>query len=199
MAEWPLAPKRAFQAQPSGLAAGGRATADAPKGSRNTRVLSLRVTRRMLFIGSAVIPLHNISWVDAYMEKPNRSQAGAWALLFGFLVMFVSTALRPSSSNAAEFQQSGRVIATALIVGGLLYVFRRPKPALAIGTTGGSTVVLTLPTLEQLRTISRQIADTIENPEHGFSTLVQQFTTTNNHFGAVVNMIGGRGNKGISG
>ncbi|MFD5459350.1 hypothetical protein [Streptomyces olivaceus] len=70
------------------------------------------------------------------------------------------------------------------------------KPVLIFELNSGSRVVLTLPTMDELRAIAGQIVYAIDHPEYEFTAVLEQHNTTNN-FGSVVNLNGGRGNTGM--
>ncbi|MEV7418316.1 DUF6232 family protein [Streptomyces sp. NPDC089919] len=154
------------------------------------------MSNHMLFVGSAVVPLHNITWVEPYMQKPDRRKAALNALLLSLVAALVLIVAGAAGGTDEDFQAKAPLLLLFVLVAVVVAVARPAKPALAIQSSGGSTVVLTLPTLEELRTIAGGIVNAIENPEREFSTVVHQFNNTN-HFGPVVNMTGGRGNTGI--
>lgn len=59
-------------------------------------------------------------------------------------------------------------------------------------------MLLTLPSMDELRDIAGRIAAAIDNPAAEFSTVVRQFNNNTNNYGPVVNMNGGQNNRGIN-
>ncbi|MFD3992678.1 DUF6232 family protein [Streptomyces sp. NPDC058548] len=164
--------------------------------------MHLRVSRRMLWVGAAAFPLHNITRVEAYRIKPDR---GATLLRFlkWLVVAVIVYAVLLAASDAETRTDARDNPGILILVGGLgaffllRDLFEPAKPALAVELASGSTVLVTLPNMEELRAIAGLIAQAIDNPAAEFSTVVRQFSNTNN-YGTVVNMNGGRNNKGIS-
>ncbi|MEU8433400.1 DUF6232 family protein [Streptomyces sp. NPDC029216] len=159
--------------------------------------------RRMLWVGSAAIPLHNITWVDAFRLKPNRWKIFLRSLIWMAVAFVVYAFLTATSGGggiriAGNGDFEGRVLLGALVLAVVITLFAWSKPVLAIETAGGSRVVVTLPNMDELRQIAAQIVYAINHPEAEFTAVVNQFTSNNtNHFGPVVNMNGGGGNTGI--
>ncbi|MFF4172785.1 DUF6232 family protein [Streptomyces sp. NPDC001744] len=157
--------------------------------------LVLRVSRRILWVGAAAIPLSSITRVEPYKIKPNRASA-----FFHFLGWGVAAFVAHGLINAGNEAVNGPLLAVFLIVPVfflLKALFEQAKPALAVESAGGSTAVVTLPSMDDLREIAGRIVYAIEHPEAEFTAVVQQFSNTNN-YGPVVNMNGGRNNRGIS-
>ncbi|MFE1788484.1 DUF6232 family protein [Streptomyces sp. NPDC059525] len=169
--------------------------------AREGRRLVIGVRRRMLWVGSAAIPLHNITWVDAF--KHRRSRWGVFGrTLLGLTAAFVLLAAYGAGGDLSVLADDGqgvRVIVPAILVISLLVALFTPgKPVLAIEMAGGSRAVVTLPNMEELRQIAGQVVYAINHPDAEFTAVVNQFNSSNtNHFGPVVNMNGGRGNTGI--
>ncbi|MFE9702739.1 DUF6232 family protein [Streptomyces sp. NPDC005930] len=159
--------------------------------------LVLSVSRRMLWVGSAAIPLHNITWVDAYRMKPDRVSAAA--RLLAWLVGAVLVYLLGNSATDGDAGGNGNlwilVVAAGLAVG-LKGLFVSAQPVLAVEMASGSKAIVTLPSMDELRHIAGRIAHAIDHPEAEFTTLVQQYNNTNN-YGPVVSMRDGRGNTGF--
>ncbi|MEU0401330.1 DUF6232 family protein [Streptomyces sp. NPDC006197] len=168
--------------------------------SRRRRVLELAVRRRMLWVGSAAVPLHNITSVEAYKDQPDAGEILLRLLKWAFGAVLFYAGVNYLTGGEARIGESGNplMIVLLLVVVGfaLRDLFRMSKPVLAIGTAGGNTVTVTLPTVDELRHIAGQIVNAIDNPAAEFHTVVEH--TTTNHFGPVVNIRGGRGHTGIS-
>lgn len=164
-----------------------------PVPPRRGKPLELRVQRQILWVGSAAVPLRNVSWVEVFRLKPAWGKAGVYFLLLVVFAFFVSARL--DSTGGGGGPAPGVLTLFALVVVCAVLLWSR-KPVLVVELNSGSRVVLTLPTMDELRAIAGQIVYAIDHPEYEFSAVLEQYTTTNN-FGSVVNMNGGRGNTGI--
>ncbi|MFH9670797.1 DUF6232 family protein [Streptomyces sp. NPDC017405] len=164
-----------------------------PLPPRRGRPLELRVQRQILWVGSAAVPLRNVSWVEVFRLKRAWGKAGVYSLLLVVAVLLVSARL--DSTDGGGGSAPNVLVLFPLIVVFVVLVWPR-KPVLVVEMNSGSRVVLTLPTMDELRAIAGQIVYAIDHPEYEFSAVLQQYNTTNN-FGSVVNLNGGRGNTGI--
>ncbi|MGW5784580.1 DUF6232 family protein [Streptomyces sp. NPDC003757] len=161
--------------------------------------LVLRVSRRMLWVGSAAIPLHNITWVDAYRMKPDWSSAGARLLAWLLGAVLVYVLINSADDGEARAGDGGNLWILVVAVGLAVVskgLFVSAKPVLTVEMASGSKVIVTLPSMDELRRIAGRIAYAIDHPEAEFTALVQQYNNTNN-YGPVVNMRDGRGNTGF--
>ncbi|MFF8998757.1 DUF6232 family protein [Streptomyces achromogenes] len=156
------------------------------------------MSRRMLWVGTAAFPLHNITMVDAFMMKPDRGSTVGRLLkgLFGAAVVYIVISL--ISGGEASVGDSP-ALAIVLVIAALFVafwgLFEADKPVLAVQVASGSTVVVTLPSIEELRQIAGRIAYAIDNPEAEFTAVVHQYNT--NNYGPVANLNGGQGNTGF--
>ncbi|GGU48197.1 hypothetical protein GCM10010211_10460 [Streptomyces albospinus] len=180
--------------------------------------VSLRVSRRLLWVGDAYYPLQNIARVYTLTIHPRRKDAvllfvkrllitGAVLTLLGLLAVLID-----SSSGFGSSGSGGSPGLTALVVIGagaalvyslveMLKVLGAPSHfVLAVETSGPSTAVVTSPDRAQLRRLAQQIADAIENPKAEFEVRVDTITISPKHyyFGDNVNMYGGTGNVGMA-
>lgn len=160
-----------------------------PLPPRKGRPLELRVQRQILWVGSAAVPLRNVSWVEVFRLKPAWGKAAVYFLLLVGLGFVFSVRLGGGGRPPIVL-----ILFILAVVCAVLLWSR--KPVLVFELTSGSRVVLTLPSMDELRAIAGQIVYAIDHPEYEFSAVVEQHNTTNN-FGSVVNMNGGRGNTGI--
>ncbi|MFE6141257.1 DUF6232 family protein [Streptomyces sp. NPDC056442] len=168
---------------------------------RNGRVLRLRVSRRMLWVGTAAFPLHNITRVEAYKQQPDRAAAVLRFLRwFAVAVVVYAVINQGSGGNADVGDASPLVIVLLIALAGFLLreLFQKPKPVLDIEMSSGSTVAVTLPSVDELRDIAGLIARAIDNPAAEFNRVVQQINSNTNNYGPVVTMTGGRNNRGIN-
>ncbi|MFD0042681.1 DUF6232 family protein [Streptomyces anulatus] len=145
-------------------------------------VLEIAVKRRMLWIGSAALPLHNLTRVEAIKIKPERN---VLRFLLGLgLVAFV-------------YSMTDWVPVLVLLIVLVVYFVKAlvapEKPVLVVETAGGSLVLVTLPSVDELRTIAGRIVHAIDHPEAEFTAYVHQL---NNYNGPVFNQNGGQ-NTGI--
>ncbi|MET9726022.1 DUF6232 family protein [Streptomyces zaomyceticus] len=169
----------------------------APQVPRRDGTLVLKVSRRILWVGSAALPLHNITRVEAFMIKADRGAAFVRFLRWLLVAALIYAAINYASDGEIEGNPVLLVVGIALFLFLLKELFQSPTPVLVVETAGGSTVVVTLPTVNELLDIAGRIAHAIDNPEAEFTAVVQQYNHTNN-FGPVVNMNGGRNNRGIN-
>ncbi|MFH7596445.1 DUF6232 family protein [Streptomyces racemochromogenes] len=173
-------------------------------GSLSRGRLVLRVSGRMLWLGSKAVPLHNIASVDAFKVKPDWGTALLRVLkwLFFGAVLIVATGLVDRLVTGTEVSIGGggfRLLLTVVVVvaaTALAGAFRAARPVLAVETAGGSLLAVTLPSIDELRQIAGRIVYAINYPDAEFTVVVKQFHTTNNH-GPVAILNGGQGNTGI--
>lgn len=164
-----------------------------PLPPRRGQRLQLRVQRQILWVGSAAVPLRNVSWVEVFRLKP------AWGKVGGFLLLLVVLAFLAADQSDFADGGGGHVPGVLLAIAFFAVcavLIRSRKPVLVVELNSGSRVLLTLPNMEELRAVAGQIVYAIDHPEYEFSAVLEQHNTTNN-FGSVVNMRGGRGNTGI--
>ncbi|WP_437102114.1 DUF6232 family protein [Streptomyces sp. enrichment culture] len=158
------------------------------------------MSRRMLWVGSAAFPLHNITMVDAFRMKPDRGSALGRFMkgLFGAFLIYVVINLM--AGGEARIGDNGNPALIIVLIIAVLFItfkdlFAEDKPVLAVQVASGSSVVVTLPSMEELRQIAGRIAYAIDNPEAEFTAVVHQYNT--NNYGPVANLNGGQGNTGF--
>lgn len=179
------------------------------RSTRKGDPLVLRVTRRTLWVGSAAVPLHNISWVDAFKLSYNWGRAFSrlvqWLVVAVLLYAAINYANGSGSGERHEGDVEGNgygsllliVLAVCLVVV-LRELIASAKPVLVVEMNSGSRVVVTLPSMDELREIAGRIVQAIDNPEAEFTAIVRQFhNNSTNNYGPVVNMTNGRGNTGF--
>ncbi|MFS0696028.1 DUF6232 family protein [Streptomyces nitrosporeus] len=164
-----------------------------PLPPRRGKPLELRVQRQILWVGSAAVPLRNVSWVEVFRLKPAWGKAVGYSLLVVVVAFLVSAQFDSTDGGSGSAPAVLAVFALAVVC---VVLLSSRKPVLVVELNSGSRVLLTLPTMDELRSIAGQIVYAIDHPEYEFSAVLEQYNTTNN-FGSVVNMNGGRGNTGI--
>ncbi|SFY51773.1 DUF6232 family protein [Streptomyces sp. F-1] len=158
----------------------------------------LGVRGRMLWIGSAAVPLRNITLVNPHLAKPDRWSAAGRLLMWLLVIVVIAAAAQAGSGGDARLGGPLLVLLIALVCFFCRDLFTRGKPVLAVETAGGAQLAVTLPSLDELRRIAGQIVNAINNPEAEFATIVHQYNSNStNNYGPVVNMTGGRGNTGF--
>ncbi|MEU5535273.1 DUF6232 family protein [Streptomyces sp. NPDC020362] len=169
----------------------------------------LEVSKRLLWVGNAAYPLHNITRVHTFVLKPKRAEAVGdflkWGGLTAIAYAVVRALVETSSAGEGRPQSSQGVGIVCLAV--LIVLFGRmvqvltasPEHVLAVETASSSTAVVTLPDVLQLQRVVDDIVKAIENPDDEFQVLVQSlnFNPKNYHFGDQVNMYGGLGSTGL--
>ncbi|MEV7496227.1 DUF6232 family protein [Streptomyces anulatus] len=145
-------------------------------------VLEIAVKRRMLWIGSAALPLHNLTRVEAIKVKPERN-------VLRFLLGLGLVAFVYSVTDWAPVL----VLLIVLVVYFVKALIAPETPVLVVETAGGSRILVTLPSVDELRTIAGRIVHAIDHPEAEFTAYVHQL---NNYNGPVFNQNGGQ-NTGI--
>ncbi|MEU0334031.1 DUF6232 family protein [Streptomyces sp. NPDC006193] len=177
--------------------------------------VELRVSKRLLWIGSAVYPLHNIARVHTFLLRPRRKEAvlrflryAAGTLLVAFVAMLPglpSLAFEGPESGAAGYVAWVWILAAGVVVWFFIEMMSvltaTPHHVLAVETSAASTGVVTSQDPRYLERLVGQISYAIEHPDTEFRVTVERLTVSPNHyyFGDNVNMYGGNGNVGISG
>jgi hypothetical protein len=155
----------------------------------------------MLWVGTAAIPLHNIAWVDAFRLKPDWGAAVVRFLKWLLGAVLVYAAINYANGGEARVGENGNPVLVIVLIG--LFVafkglFASTKPVLVVEMNSGSRVIVTLPSVDELRQIAGRIVYAIDNPEAEFTAIVQQYNSKHtNNYGPVVNMNGGRENTGF--
>ncbi|WP_257139241.1 DUF6232 family protein, partial [Streptomyces sp. wa1002] len=145
-------------------------------------VLEIAVKRRMLWIGSAALPLHNLTRVEAIKIKPERN-------VLRFLLGLALVAVVYSVTDWVPVL----VLLIVLVVYFVKALIAPETPVLVVETAGASRILVTLPSVDELRAIAGRIVHAIDHPEAEFTAYVHQL---NNYNGPVFNQNGGQ-NTGI--
>ncbi|MFF2327666.1 MULTISPECIES: DUF6232 family protein [unclassified Streptomyces] len=173
--------------------------------------VDLRVSRRLLWVGEAAYPLHNITRVHTFELRPKRMEAFMsflkWlgATFVAFVVL--QTANDNSSFDGGSSNDSAGALwflALAIAIGLVVHLVKDlaapSEHVLAVETTSASSALVTLPNPDQLRQLVHYLVHAIENPEAEFQVRVERVLVNpkNYHFGDNVNMYGGMFNTGVS-
>ncbi|CAK7288162.1 DUF6232 family protein [Streptomyces sp. RM1] len=168
---------------------------DPPPTPEEDENVVLGVRGRMLWIGAAAVPLRNITLVNPYIDKPDRWSAAGRLLMWLLGIVVIMAGVQAVSGGDTRLGGPLLVLVVAFVCFLGRDLFVSGKPVLAVETAGGAQLVVTLPSLDELRRIAGQIVHAINNPEAEFATIVHQYSS--NNYGPVVNMTGGRGNTGF--
>ncbi|MFJ6566047.1 DUF6232 family protein [Streptomyces sp. NPDC091292] len=174
-------------------------------------VVDLKVGRRMLWVGEAAYPLHNITRVHTFELRPKRMEAFMsflkWLGVTVVVVVLVQAVNRSSEGTSASASDTagavwilGVAVVVGLVVGLVKELGAKPEQVLAVETSSSSTALVTLPNPDQLRQLVHYLVNAIENPETEFQVRVERVLVNpkNYHFGDNVNMYGGLFNTGVS-
>ncbi|MEU7500780.1 DUF6232 family protein [Streptomyces griseofuscus] len=180
------------------------------------RMLDLRVSKRILWIGRAVYPLANIARVYSFMLRPRRKEAvlrflrySAGTIAIAMLVMLPSLPALALGGSDGQSGAAGYVVFVWLLAIGAEIFFladmigvltASPQFVLAVETSGASTALVTSQDPRYLDQLVEQLSYAIEHPDTEFRVTVQSLTVSpkNYYLGDNVNMYGGNGNTGIS-
>ncbi|MEW5351603.1 DUF6232 family protein [Streptomyces sp. 16-176A] len=163
-----------------------------PPAPPDGKTVDLRVSKRLLWLGDAAYPLHNIVRVYTAEFRPKRVQA--------FCYFVLGSALALSVAHAQPEVRGVSLVAVVVLFAWFVKVLTSPsKYALAIDTSGAASALVTLPDREELRGLVGAIVEAVENPEKELHLRVQsvQFNRSEYHYGDKVNMYGGLGNTGM--
>ncbi|MFE8942403.1 DUF6232 family protein [Streptomyces sp. NPDC007856] len=178
--------------------------------------VDLRVSKRILWIGAAVYPLHNIARVYTFVMRPKRKEAvlrflryTAVTMIVGFLAMLPGLLASINGGGVDGNSGAAGYVVFVWIVAALAEIYfliemigiltAAPQHVLAIETSGASTALVTSQNAQYLDQIVGQISYAIDHPDVEFKVTVESLTVSpkNYYFGDNVNMYGGSGNVGI--
>ncbi|MEW2131956.1 DUF6232 family protein [Streptomyces sp. NPDC005435] len=175
--------------------------------------LELRVSKRLLWIGTAAYPLHNITRVRTSMPQPRRREAVTRWLTYTAgtaVVAFLSTLpalpflIGTGGQTGLGYLGFVWLIAFSAAVYFFIEAMRiwtaPPQYVLAVQTNSASAAVVTSPNPRYPDQLVGQISYAIEHPETEFQVVEERLTVSpaSYHFGDNVNMYGGIGNVGIA-
>ncbi|MEW1695881.1 DUF6232 family protein [Streptomyces sp. NPDC093249] len=149
--------------------------------------------RRMLWVGAAAFPLHNLSRVQATRYRPDRG-AALLSLLKWLLAAVVAFAVLTLMFGGGpdSVGENGGVLFIVLVLIAVFVgrsLFEAATPILILETAGGTWMIVTLPNVDELRDIAGRIVHAIDHPEAEFTKNVYQFTQYN---GSVIQQTGNK-------
>lgn len=162
------------------------------KVSRKREVLEVRVSRRILWIGAAAYPLHNIARAQTVEIRPDR--AGSVRSYLGQVVVwlglgFAGAMLLGDQGALAAYVAVGLVAISTIRLGFALSA--RSYYALLIETSGSPQTALVTADRRQVTTIVQQTMEAIDNPSAEFHTQVNHVTNVGEQYN-----LSGHGNVG---
>ncbi|MFD7864004.1 DUF6232 family protein [Streptomyces sp. NPDC057682] len=169
-----------------------------PAATRKGRVLDLWIDRRALRVGSAAIPLAGITMVDAFRFGPDWGETVIRVLKWLAGAIVVVAVISSTQDGDIGVGENGNVL-TLVGVAALIVVvlsIGTAKPVLVVETAGGSRLVVTRSSLEDLRLIADAILFAIQVPDTEFHTTVRPLNDAKK-YGSVMVMNGGRGVSGL--
>ncbi|MFF3212510.1 DUF6232 family protein [Streptomyces sp. NPDC002886] len=181
--------------------------------------MQLRISRRLLWVGQAAYPLHNIVRVQSAVLTPDRVRAVIrflkWAAVLAagyvlvawfvedntnYLVDDYDYGYEDGSNSTVEALWGVGALAGMFLVGLLVYRLSRPDlHVMVVEVASASIAVVTLPDESQLDVVVQHVVHAIDHPEAEFSLRMDrvELNLKNYHFGDSVNIFGGVGNSGV--
>ncbi|MEU9760015.1 DUF6232 family protein [Streptomyces sp. NPDC047985] len=173
--------------------------------------VELKVGKRLLWVGEAAYPVHNITRVHTFELRPKRMEAFVsflkWLAATFVVFVLLQLANENGSSGYADSNEPADgvwVVAIGVAIGLVVRLVKDlsapSEHVLAIETSSSSSALVTLPDPNQLRRLVQYLVNAIENPEAEFQVRVERVLVNpkNYHFGDNVNMYGGMFNTGVS-
>lgn len=165
-------------------------------------MISIRVSRRVLWVDSEAYPLHNIARVTTKTLKPSFAKilklVGRWVLVVYVVLMgFALYATEGQTTLVGLIMPAVLLFLATLLVSGLIRLFmsvtRKSLHQLNIETAGSPYAVLASPNEELVTQISQSIMEAIDNPQAEF-----QFQVENFHVGDSIKQFGNNNTGKVS-
>lgn len=184
-----------------------------PRGSGSGGV-QLRISRRLLWVGKAAYPLHNIVRVQTAVLTPNRVKAvidflkwagalvGAYILLALFADDSPSYAYGNSADNTSSTFEAVAGVGSLVgifLVGLLVYRLTRPDlQVMVVEVASASIALVTMEDEGQLEAVVQHVVHAIDHPEAEFSIRMDrvELNLRGYHLGDNIN-VSGVGNMGV--
>ncbi|WP_225831941.1 DUF6232 family protein [Streptomyces sp. NK08204] len=160
----------------------------------------LSVGKRLLWVGEAAYPLHNVTRVHTFVLRPRRAEAVLDFLKWGGIAVVAFAALRGMGNDSTSGLEIVPFAVVVVFFARMMQVLTASdEHVLAVETASASTAVVTLADAGRLRQLVDDIVHAIEHPDAELQVLVQSVHVNpkNYHFGDEVNMYGGLGNLGL--
>jgi Family of unknown function (DUF6232) len=160
--------------------------------SRKREVIEVSVSRRVLWIGSAAYPLHNIARAQTIELVPDRAKAlrnyviqvVLWFALGAGAIYAINTA--QISFVDRDLARPAFFVVLALIgistINLLVKLMARTYYAMVIETAGNPQTALVGTDRGLISSLVRQIMEAIDNPDAEFRHLVQNITNIGEQF-----------------
>ncbi|MFD5145652.1 DUF6232 family protein [Streptomyces sp. NPDC058401] len=185
--------------------------------SAGARGVQLRISRRLLWVGPAAYPLHNIVRVQTAVLTPDRAKAVIRFLVWGTALAVFCFLLAQFTDDGPNYsygdygyEDGAGSTAEALygvgFIGGLalvsLLVYRLSRPDLhvmVVEVASASLALVTMPDASQLDVVVQHVVHAIDHPEAEFSLRMDRvdINLKSYHLGDNVNVYGGVGNTGV--
>ncbi|MFF6775445.1 DUF6232 family protein [Streptomyces sp. NPDC012637] len=171
------------------------------------------ISKRLLWVGGAVYPLHNIARVYTFMLHPRRGEAVRRflkrtaltlivAMAFTFFTGIASFGSQSDLSGLLTFIWLGAIGALIwFLIDMIMVLSAKSHFVLAVESNGQSTALVTAPSPGTLHQLVQSIAHAIEHPDTELQVRVERLmigSPNNYYFGDTVNMYGGQGNVGMA-
>jgi hypothetical protein len=177
--------------------------------------VDLRISKRLLWIGTAAYPLHNIARVYTFTLRPRRKDATlrflkrigatvvvAMVVMLPALPAVMMSGGRESGLNAFVGWVWFAVLGVGIycVVDLFMVLLAQSHYVLAVETSGASSGLVTSRHPHHLDQLVGQISYAIDHPETEFQVTVERISISPNnyYFGDNVNMYGGTGNVGMA-
>jgi hypothetical protein len=136
--------------------------------------VEVRISKRVLWVGSEAYPLQNIARAQAVRVTPKSSWTGknrAVGGCLGFLAFLLIVGLGAAAHNPAVILLVVALVVVAIIVA-LTRRKKSPYYALIIETSGNPRRALVSTDGAKVGNLVQEIMDAIDNPEAEFQTVV---------------------------
>lgn len=166
--------------------------------SSRREVLEVSVSRRVLWIGSAAYPLHNIARAQTVKIAPDRARAVrhlvigvvAWLGLEAGALYALNSVPRAQLADPDRLRDLATYVVLALVtlstVRAIAVLLGRTYYAMVIETAGSPQTALVSTERSQVVSLVRQTMDAIDDPAATFHTQIQNIT----HIGEQYNLKG---------
>ncbi|MEU9856301.1 DUF6232 family protein [Streptomyces sp. NPDC047974] len=171
-------------------------------------VVTLRVSRRMLWVGEAAYPTRNITRIHTYLLAPARGRIIRRHLACLAVVAIVALGLYwmvNAGGSPFDSETDGSPLAIGVIVGLSVLVSlavrlsAAAKHVLEIETASGSRALVTLARPDHLRRLAEELTHVIENPQADYHVNVEGLSVNLKNYvsGTQINQYGNQNRAGL--